>query len=143
LTEFALVFPVFLLVLYGVIEFGRYVYTVQVLNNAAREGARYAIVHGAESFCPSGPMPGGATNWCDPNGDKVTKVVRDFAVGVVDTVSFPSQSCASPPDNPCWTTTNQRGDTVTVVARTTFTTFLPVPLPPITVEGSSTLVVNH
>jgi len=144
ITEFALVAPFFLLLLYGIIEFGRYVYTVQVLNNAAREGTRYAIVHGAESFCPSGPMPGGASNWCDPNGDNVTAAVRDYAVGIVDAVSFPAQACPSSPANPCWTTSNQRGDTVTVVTQTVFTTLVPMPLlPGITVEGSATLVVNH
>ena len=47
LAEFAIVAPLFFLVLFAVIDFGRYVYYVQVLNNAAREGARYAIVHGA------------------------------------------------------------------------------------------------
>ena len=29
--------------LFGIIEFGRYVYTVQVLNNAAREGAQLTV----------------------------------------------------------------------------------------------------
>lgn len=144
LTEFAFVLPIFLLILYGIIEFGRYVYTVQMLNNAAREGARYAIVHGSDSLCPSGPMPGGVTNWCDPNGDKVVAAVRSFSIGVVSSISFPSQTCPSSPANPCWSTSNQRGDTVTVIAATTFRTILPLPLlPAITVEGSSTLVVNH
>ena len=144
LTEFALIAPFFLLLIFGIIEFGRYVYTVQVLNNAAREGARYAIVHGAESFCPSGPMPGGASNWCDPSGDKVTDAAREYTVGIVNSITFPAQTCPSSPANPCWSTSNQRGDTVTVVIQTTFTTLIPFPLlPGISVEGSSTLVVNH
>ncbi|MCI0583916.1 MAG: pilus assembly protein [Chloroflexi bacterium] len=143
LTEFALVIPIFLLVLYGIIEFGRYVYTVQVLNNAAREGARYAIVHGSESLLKSGPMPGGGVNPDDPNGDNVKAAVQKYAVGVINTITFPAQTCPTSPSNPCWTVSNQRGDTVTVVAQTTFTLLLPLPVPAITVEGSSTLVVNH
>jgi hypothetical protein len=143
LTEFALVVPFFLLVIYGIIEFGRYVYTVEVLNNAAREGARYAIVHGAEAGTSSGPMLGTEVS-DDPPGENVKDAVRKYAVGVLDTITFPAQTCPSVPSNPCWVTSNQRGDSVTVVAQTTFTTLIPFPLlPGITVEGSSTLVVNH
>jgi Flp pilus assembly protein TadG len=35
---------VFLLFLFGILEYGRYVLVRQVLENAAREGARYAVV---------------------------------------------------------------------------------------------------
>jgi hypothetical protein len=145
LTEFALVIPIFLLVLYSIIEFGRYVYTVEVINDAAREGARYAITHGSLSLCPSGPMPGLGTNPCDPDGARVQAIVRKFAIGVGSGVSFPPQSgCAGGVSNPCWPVDNARGATVSVVAETTFKTLIPiVPLPVITVDGSSTLVVNH
>jgi hypothetical protein len=144
LVEVALVLPIFLLVLYSIIEFGRYIYTVQVLNDAAREGTRYAIVHGSQALCPSGPMPGGAANACDPYGDKVTAVVQKYAIGVIGPVWFPSTSpCPSTPVNPCWQPNNQRQSTVTVQVRTTFNTLLPVPMPAITVDGSSTLVINH
>jgi hypothetical protein len=44
LTEFALVIPIFALLLFGVIELGRFVYTDSVLSQAAREGARLAAV---------------------------------------------------------------------------------------------------
>lgn len=146
LTEFSIVLPIFLLVLFSIIEFGRYVYTVQVLNNAAREGTRYAITHGSLSLCPSGPMPGLAANWCDPSGLKVQAVARSFAVGIpATTVTFPAQSgCAGGVSNPCWPVDNARGHTVTVVVQAVFSTLIPlVPLPQITVDGSSTLVVNH
>jgi Flp pilus assembly protein TadG len=146
LPEFALVLPLFLLLLFSTIEFGRYVYTAQIVNNAAREGARYAITHGSLSLCPSGPMPGLAPNPCDASGEKVRAVVRSYAIGVVGTgVAFPAQSgCAGGIANPCWPVDNARGSVVTVVVRTTFTTLIPiVPLPEITIDGSSTLVVNH
>jgi Flp pilus assembly protein TadG len=44
LVEFAVVVPVFLLFLFGILEYSRYLMTLQVMTNAAREGARYAIV---------------------------------------------------------------------------------------------------
>jgi Flp pilus assembly protein TadG len=40
LVEFSLVAPMFFLLIFAIIDFGRYVYYVQILNNAAREGAR-------------------------------------------------------------------------------------------------------
>lgn len=40
LVEFALVLPVFLLILFGLIDVGRYVYLNSVLSQAAREAAR-------------------------------------------------------------------------------------------------------
>ena len=46
-VEFALIAPVFLLLVLGVIEFGRLLMVQQVLTNASREGARRAVVEGA------------------------------------------------------------------------------------------------
>jgi hypothetical protein len=46
LVEFAIVFPVLLLLLLGVIGFGQIVYSYSAISNAAREGARYAVVPG-------------------------------------------------------------------------------------------------
>ena len=45
LVEFALVFPVFLLLLFGLIDIGRAVFAYNEITNAAREGARLAIVN--------------------------------------------------------------------------------------------------
>jgi Flp pilus assembly protein TadG len=44
LVEFALVLPIFLLMLFGLIDGGRYVYLNSVVSQAAREGARLATV---------------------------------------------------------------------------------------------------
>lgn len=44
LVEFAVVLPVFLLILAGVIDFGLGLYSQMTVINAAREGARLAIV---------------------------------------------------------------------------------------------------
>mgnify|MGYP000500059501 CR=1 FL=1 len=59
LVEFALVAPLLFLLILGTIEAGRFIFYYELLNHAAREGARYAIVHGARSDCPSGPPPPG------------------------------------------------------------------------------------
>lgn len=48
-AEFALTAGVFLLFILGIIDLSRAVYARNVLANAAREGARYAIVHSLET----------------------------------------------------------------------------------------------
>ncbi len=47
LVEFAIVLPVFLLVLFGLIDVGRLVYTNAAVSQAAREGARLAAAETA------------------------------------------------------------------------------------------------
>lgn len=46
-VEFALVAPIFFLVVLGIIEFGRMVMVQQVITNASREGARIAVLDSA------------------------------------------------------------------------------------------------
>lgn len=45
LVEFALVFPVIALLLFGVLDLGRAVFAYNTIANAARQGARVAIVN--------------------------------------------------------------------------------------------------
>jgi Flp pilus assembly protein TadG len=44
LVEFGLILPVFLLIVFGIIDFGRAVFAYSTLNSAAREAARVAVV---------------------------------------------------------------------------------------------------
>lgn len=44
-VEMALVFPVCLAVMLGIIEFSRALFSYSIVANAAREGARYGIMH--------------------------------------------------------------------------------------------------
>jgi Flp pilus assembly protein TadG len=46
-VEFAIVLPVFVLLVFGMIEYGRMVMVQQVITNASREGARLAVLDGA------------------------------------------------------------------------------------------------
>ncbi len=44
IVEAALVLPILLLLIIGVMEYCRFIFLLQVAENAAREGARYAVV---------------------------------------------------------------------------------------------------
>ena len=48
-VEFAIVAPVFFLLVFGMIEYGRMVMVQQILTNASREGARFAVVQSANN----------------------------------------------------------------------------------------------
>lgn len=50
LVEFALIFPVLIVILMGVFDLGRVVFAYNSLTNAAREGARLGIVNQSETM---------------------------------------------------------------------------------------------
>jgi Flp pilus assembly protein TadG len=52
MVEFALVAPMFFLIIFATIELGRLMWIDHSLANATREGARYAMVHGSKSSVP-------------------------------------------------------------------------------------------
>ncbi|HET7029386.1 MAG TPA: TadE family protein, partial [Candidatus Limnocylindrales bacterium] len=61
LVEFALVFPIAVIVILGIIIFGLFVFYQQQLTNVAREAARFAAINSATSLCPT-------VGWRDPQG---------------------------------------------------------------------------
>jgi len=136
LVEFALVAPIFFVMIFAIIDFGRYIYYVQILNNAAREGARYAIVHGSNSFQPSGPTADDAN---------VASTVRSYAIGVIGTgATFQIHSNWLDPTRPSDPPSNSRGHLVHVSITYDFHSLIPiVPIPPITITGESSLVINN
>jgi hypothetical protein len=135
MVEFALIAPIFFLLLFGIIEAGRFIFYYEVLNNATREGARFAIVNGANSLvCPTGPAAPGTVT-CDAPGNRVKQQVRNSALGVIGGAITVT---------PTWSPDNGRGSSVTVTAAYTYSPLVPiVPLPPITVSAESSLVVNN
>lgn len=90
-VEFAMVAPVFLLLTFGMMEYGRMVMVQQVLTNGSREGARKAVLDGAttadvttavQAYLTNAGITGGATISVSPNpptsaasGDPVTVTI--------------------------------------------------------------------
>jgi len=75
LLEFSLSVWMLVLMTFLIFEFCMTVYTYSVLGNAAREGIRYAVVHGTDSGVCSGPSSGCG----DSSGSNVTAVVNGYA----------------------------------------------------------------
>ncbi len=65
LAEFALIFPLLVLVVLILVDFARGIFIYSALSDVAREGARYAIVHGSLAT-DNPPVVGPGT--ADPNG---------------------------------------------------------------------------
>jgi Flp pilus assembly protein TadG len=161
LMEFAVVLPVFLVILLGMIDIGRGVWANNTVANAAREAARYASVHGGTkaNTCPVGPpaekteIPP-ASSTCpfpSPSKDGIREVARSFTVaggtGLTIQVCY-GIDCSGDTDgtdaagDPA---TNARGTPVTVTVSSQVPmimgTFLG--LGTINVSATSTMLVNH
>ncbi len=80
MIEFALVLPIFLMTVFGTIDLARAVWEENELAFAAREGTRFAIVHGAYSLDAVGP---GSASYTAPDQDtRVTAAVLRYTTGV-------------------------------------------------------------
>ncbi|MEO8744028.1 MAG: TadE family protein [Candidatus Dormiibacterota bacterium] len=88
LIEFALISPVLLLLLFGIVDIGRAVFYYDTLNHAAREGARTAVR-------ASNPLP--------TNADVLSTVTTQL-IGTPVTEPCPQGpiTSATPPPNAAW-----------------------------------------
>lgn len=156
LAEFALVLPVFMLLVLGVIDVGRVIWATTSLNSAAREGARFAIVHGgtASDPCPVGPAgqdsnpePDESCLYPSPSKQYIYDTTAGAAIAggsnvvVTACYSLPDVGCSGNAD----TSDNRRGNTVTVTVTSEINLVTPsfLGLTSFTVSGTSTMVVNH
>jgi Flp pilus assembly protein TadG len=83
-VEFALTITVLVLLLVGMLELTMFIYTYSVLADAAKEGVRYAVVHGASVNNPSGPAGPAKTStaW------KACSTLDSDTSSVVNTVQY-------------------------------------------------------
>jgi Flp pilus assembly protein TadG len=104
-VEFAVVAPVFLLLVFGIVEFGRMLMVHQVLTNAAREGARRAVLRGTTSA-------------------DVVNTVRNYLAGT--SINAQAATVALSPESP---SSSSAGDPMTVAVSIPFAevSWLPTP----------------
>jgi len=89
-VEFALILPLLILVVFGIIEFGLLLYNQQVITNASREGARAGIVVGPNRS--SGEHETVSRNTADNYCSNHLVTFSDNPSPL--TISFPSTSAA-------------------------------------------------
>lgn len=92
IVEAALVVPLFLVLVFGIIEFGRVYHVYQVLTNAAREGARFAVspcpfTANISGICSAGQLPSTAQVQTRVNDYLGTGNVTGATVTVVNNYS--------------------------------------------------------
>ena len=84
--------------MFGMIEFGRAIMVQQVLTNAAREGARYAVLDGATSaaaeskvtgYLTSAGISGGSAKVCNSSGAEVEPSTIGYGESVVVSAQVP------------------------------------------------------
>ena len=169
LVEFALVLPVFLVILIGMVDLGRAIWANNAVANAAREAARFASVHGGScedllgsvcsgsNYCPVGPkgpktaVPSTSTScpFPSPSKQSIYNVATNYLIGggttsTVTACYYSTTACSGNTDQTT-TGTNIRGNAVTVTVSTTVPVIIPSFLGAntITVSATSTMLINH
>lgn len=156
LVEFALVLPIFILLLFGLIDGGRLVYQHSVLSQAAREGARLASVEASwigstDTGCGSVNGPTCPANATALKTDIVTaanRMIRPFAsVTSADVHMRCDPSGGTPTGN--WTgstcTSNSTGNVASVRVLGTFQPITPVIsqlVGNVSMSASTSMVIN-
>ncbi len=74
-VEFAVLLPLLVLLVFGIIEFGLLLYNEQVITNASREGARAAIVGNCSGAVGSIPRK---------TDGEISKIVTDYCIDPAD-----------------------------------------------------------
>ena len=161
MVEFALVIPVFILLMVALFDFGRVIWVNDTLASAAREAVRFAIVHGGSetTSCPVGPpavtaiIPAASQScpYPSPSRQAIKDVANKWAAGtsadvtvsvcygVVTTCSGDTDQAVTPAP------TNARGTRVTVTVTSVVELSIPslVGFDGFSLQASSTMLVNN
>lgn len=156
LVEFVVVIPIFLLMVFAIFDVGRVILANNALAAAAREGARYAIVHGGSETnrCPVGPpgpdtiIPAASAScpYPSPSKESIRDAVRRHAIaagtGLTITVCY-GAGCTG--DTDVVGATNVRGTLVTVrvTSQVSLVAGSFLGLGNFSPSASSTMLVNH
>lgn len=97
-VEFAVLMPLLVLLVFGIIEFGLLFYNQQVITNASREGARAAIRGDCNHRLTNAQISQIVTDYCvDPTDATKKRLITFSATNNLPTVSIdPSPSACTP-----------------------------------------------
>jgi Flp pilus assembly protein TadG len=156
LVEFALVFPIFILLVFGLIDMGRYAYVNSTISQAAREGARLAAVEASwigrtDAKCNQTGGPVCPANIAALRSDVLVAANRMMAPFGLITAADLYTSCSTTPPTPVTTSTcnyvaDENADQfASVRVELEFRPITPVIssfFSSITATGSATMVIN-
>ncbi len=163
MVEFALVFPIFIVILFGAIDVGRFVFTDSVLSQAAREGARLGAVeanwiHKGVASDPQYDASCGTAGGpvCPPDVATLQSDIQTAAnrmvAGIGGTVTNVYVSCDPPggaPTSATWTgvscVSNGQGNVLSVRLVYTYNPITPIVgqmIGPVTRTASASMVIN-
>jgi Flp pilus assembly protein TadG len=134
-VEFALSIMVVLLTVFFAWELLMAMYTASVLADAAKEGVRYAIVHGSNSSLCSGPNPSSPCA-SDPTAAEVVNVVKNYARASLHDVSAITVSVTYPDGN------NDPPSRVAVTVTYSYVPYINVPFAPTLRTKAAGRIVN-
>jgi Flp pilus assembly protein TadG len=158
MVEFALVIPVFILLMVALFDFGRVVWVNDTLSTAAREAVRFAIVHGGSDSqtCPVGPPAAGVTippastscPYPSPSRQAIKDVAQKWAAGTSADVTVHVcygvvSSCTSDTDQAGATNARKTQVTVSVTSVVDLSVPSRVGFDGFSLQASSTMLVNH
>ena len=139
LPETALVIGVVLMLMFGIIDFSRYMYTYGFVANSARQGARWAMVRGSQS-CTNAPN----LSHCNAAPGDVQTYVQGLSVGLTTpssmtaTTTWPGCTGIAPTGSP----SNGPGCVVAVQVTYPFKFILPyLPGPTYTMTSTSKMII--
>jgi hypothetical protein len=158
MVEFALVIPVFILLMVGIFDLGRVIWVNDTLSTAAREAARYAIVHGGteSNLCPVGPpavtavipAPSASCPHPAPSRQAIKDIALHWASGTSSNVTVSVcygtvTSCSG--DTDAAGATDARGTQVMVTVTSVVDLSVPslVGFSGFSLSGTSIMLVNH
>jgi len=100
IVETALSYMMMMTCVLGIVGFTIMAYTYSVYQEAARDGVRYATIHGADSSNCSGPSTGCGDPTAGHVGDAVRNYARPYTApisGMTVAVSYPDAAGCAPP----------------------------------------------
>ncbi len=90
-VEFAIILPILLLIVFGIINFGVLLYDQAVITNAAREGARWASINAQVDQVSGNPCSStaiGSTNPCEVANQYARNYLLTFGTSAGPTATF-------------------------------------------------------
>lgn len=130
-TEFALIALTLMTVLFGILVFGLAVYDYNLVSDAARDGVRYAIVHGA---CPQW----GAAACASTNPPATDTDIQNYVAANAPGLNTSDLSVST-----TWTPDNNVGSVVKVKVTYNFQPLFPMSNTTLALSSSSQMVISY